>query len=66
MDALEWPQLDRFLLPIAGGANMRGDMKWPPEECKQQVAKENEDRLRLAAGPECRPRRIAKVNTFEF
>lgn len=45
---------------------MRGDMKWPPEECKQQAVKENEDRLRLAAGPACRPRRVNKVNTFEF
>lgn len=45
---------------------MRGDMKWPPEECKQQAVKENEERLRLAAGPECRPRRVAKVNTYDF
>ena len=51
---------------IPGGAHMRGDMKWPPEECKQQAAKENEERLRLAAGPACRPRRVNKVNTFNF
>lgn len=45
---------------------MRGDQKWPPPEYKQQAAAENEARLRLAAGPACRPRRVHKVNTFNF
>uniref|UniRef100_A0A1B0CQ75 Uncharacterized protein n=1 Tax=Lutzomyia longipalpis TaxID=7200 RepID=A0A1B0CQ75_LUTLO len=43
-----------------GGANMRGDQKWPPQEYKEQAAEENAARLRLAAGPACRPRRINK------
>lgn len=45
---------------------MRGDMKWPPEDYKHQAELENEERLKLAAGPACRPRRIQKVNTFDF
>ncbi|KAL5291319.1 hypothetical protein ACFFRR_010614 [Megaselia abdita] len=43
-----------------GGANMRGDMRWPPPEYKEQAAAANEERRRIAAGPICRPRRVAK------
>ncbi|XP_059615595.1 trithorax group protein osa isoform X2 [Phlebotomus argentipes] len=49
-----------------GGSNMRGDQKWPPVEYKQQAAAENEARLRLAAGPACRPRRCNKDYTAFF
>uniref|UniRef100_A0A1L8DCI6 Zasp-like motif domain-containing protein n=1 Tax=Nyssomyia neivai TaxID=330878 RepID=A0A1L8DCI6_9DIPT len=49
-----------------GGVNMRGDQKWPPQEYKEQAAEENAARLRLAAGPACRPRRIAKDYTAFF
>lgn len=45
---------------------MRGDQKWPPEEYKVAAAIENQERLKLAAGPACRPRRVNKVNTFNF
>lgn len=44
-----------------GGSYMRGDQKWPPEEYKKQSEIDNEERLRLAAGPACRPRLVHKV-----
>lgn len=44
-----------------GGSNMRGDLKWPPEEVKKQSEIENELRRKLALGPEFRPRRVNKV-----
>lgn len=40
---------------------MRGDMRWPPPEYKEQAAAANEERRKIAAGPVCRPRRVAKV-----
>ena len=42
---------------------MRGDLKWPPEEYKKQSEVDNEKRRQVAAGPVCRPRRVAKVSS---
>lgn len=41
-----------------GGANRRGDSKWPPENYKQQSEIDNEARRRLALGPAFRPKRV--------
>ncbi|XP_055912895.1 uncharacterized protein LOC129946661 isoform X2 [Eupeodes corollae] len=49
-----------------GGSNMRGDLKWPPPEYKEQAVVENEERRRIAQGPICRPRRINKDYTQFF
>jgi hypothetical protein len=46
---------------LAGGSNMRGDQKWPPEEVKKQSEIDNEHRKALAQGPVFRPKRVAKV-----
>lgn len=43
---------------------MRGDLKWPPPEYKEAAAKENEERRKLALGPVCRPRKVARVSNF--
>ncbi|XP_070501626.1 uncharacterized protein [Chironomus tepperi] len=43
-----------------GGANMRGDIKWPPTEYKMQAEIENEQRRKLALGPAFRPKRVNK------
>ncbi|CAG9800055.1 unnamed protein product [Chironomus riparius] len=43
-----------------GGANMRGDTKWPPTEYKMQAEVENEERRKLALGPVFRPKRVNK------
>lgn len=40
---------------------MRGDQKWPPQECKQQAVEENEARMKIAMGPAFRPKRVNKV-----
>ena len=45
---------------------MRGDNKWPPAGVKSQSEVDNEDRRKVALGPAFRPRRINKVNTFNF
>ncbi len=52
--------LHEFLLNI-GGANRRGDAKWPPESYKQQSEVDNEARRRLALGPAFRPKRVNRV-----
>jgi hypothetical protein len=44
-----------------GGANRRGDLRWPPVEYKQQSEMENEARRQLAMGPAFRPKRVNKV-----
>lgn len=49
---------------VTGGNNMRGDLKWPPEEVKKQSEIENEQRRQLALGPAFRPRRVNKVITL--
>lgn len=49
-------------LCVAGGTNMRGDQKWPPEDhVKRQSDIDNEQRRLLALGPATRPRRVNKV-----
>ncbi|KAL1139701.1 hypothetical protein AAG570_006679 [Ranatra chinensis] len=45
---------------MKGGARCRGDQKWPPETVKMQAAEENAQRIALAKGPACRPRRVRK------
>lgn len=45
---------------LRGGKNLRGDLKWPPENVKKQVEEENQQRLELAKGPAFRPRLIRK------
>lgn len=49
-----------------GGANMRGDTKWPPTEYKMQAEIENEERRKLALGPVFRPKRVNKVDYSRF
>lgn len=44
-----------------GGAHRRGDLKWPPNEYRQQSELENEARRALALGPAFRPKRVNKV-----
>ena len=46
---------------VTGGLHMRGDQKWPPQECKQQAVEENEARKQIAMGPAFRPKRVNKV-----
>lgn len=56
-----------FISLCLGGANMRGDMKWPPTEYKKQAEQENEERRKLALGPAFRPKRVNKVvRTFNY
>uniref|UniRef100_A0A8D8TIG2 Uncharacterized protein n=1 Tax=Cacopsylla melanoneura TaxID=428564 RepID=A0A8D8TIG2_9HEMI len=45
---------------MQGGKHLRGDMKWPPEQYKQQAEVENEARIALAKGPVFRPRKVQK------
>lgn len=40
---------------------MRGDLKWPPENYKQQAEVENEARRKVALGPAFRPKRVNRV-----
>lgn len=49
-----------------GGNKLRGDLKWPPPEYKEAAAVENAERRKLAAGPVCRPRRVARDYTEFF
>ncbi|XP_075164141.1 uncharacterized protein LOC142236755 isoform X2 [Haematobia irritans] len=49
-----------------GGNKLRGDMKWPPQEYKEAAARENEERRKLALGPVCRPRKVARDYTDFF
>lgn len=49
-----------------GGANKRGDLKWPPAPYKQQAEVDNEARRQLALGPAFRPRRVNKVDYSGF
>jgi hypothetical protein len=44
-----------------GGANKKGDTKWPPENCKQQSEIDNEARRMIALGPAFRPKRVNRV-----
>lgn len=44
----------------SGGANRRGDQRWPPSEYKQSEV-DNEERRRIALGPAFRPKRVNKV-----
>jgi hypothetical protein len=46
-----------------GGSNMRGDLKWPPQEYKEAAARENQERRQLALGPVCRPRKVNRVSS---
>jgi hypothetical protein len=48
-------------LKSTGGANRRGDLRWPPTEYKQQADEENVARRQLALGPAFRPKRVNKV-----
>lgn len=43
---------------------MRGDLKWPPPEYKEAAVRENEERRKLALGPVCRPRKVARVSNI--
>lgn len=61
---LDGAVLIEILFWLIGGANMRGDNKWPPEEVKKQSDVDNQQRRQLALGPAFRPRRINKVNPF--
>ncbi|XP_017772893.1 PREDICTED: protein app1-like isoform X2 [Nicrophorus vespilloides] len=45
---------------LKGGKNLRGDLKWPPEDVKDKMQAERQAAIELAKGPACRPRRIAK------
>lgn len=45
---------------ISGGKNLRGDLKWPPENVKRQSEEENRLRLELAKGPVFRPRLVRR------
>ena len=50
----------KYILDV-GGANKRGDTKWPPENCKQQSEIDNEARRMIALGPAFRPKRVNRV-----
>ncbi|XP_063931725.1 uncharacterized protein LOC135143734 isoform X2 [Zophobas morio] len=45
---------------LKGGKNLRGDLKWPPENVKSQIEEENKQRVELARGPAFRPRLVRK------
>nr|XP_022906603.1 proteoglycan 4 isoform X2 [Onthophagus taurus] len=45
---------------FGGGKNLRGDLKWPPEEVKEKMAAEKQHLLDLAKGPACRPKKQHK------
>jgi hypothetical protein len=44
-----------------GGANKRGDQRWPPNDVRQQSELDNEARRQIALGPAFRPKRVNKV-----
>lgn len=45
---------------LKGGKNLRGDLKWPPENVRDRMNAENQLRMELAQGPSVRPRKVAK------
>ena len=45
---------------LRGGKHLRGDLKWPPENVKQQMEDEQRHLMELAKGPACRPRKPHK------
>lgn len=49
-----------------GGKNLRGDLKWPPENVKHQMEEENRQRIELARGPAFRPRKVHRDYTNFF
>ncbi|XP_060523783.1 vacuolar protein-sorting-associated protein 36-like isoform X5 [Cylas formicarius] len=51
---------------VVGGRNLRGDLKWPPENVKFQIEEENRQRIELAKGPAFRPKRKDKDYTRFF
>ncbi|XP_076253144.1 uncharacterized protein LOC143191676 isoform X3 [Rhynchophorus ferrugineus] len=51
---------------VVGGKHLRGDLKWPPENVRQQMAEENRLRIELAKGPAVRPLRKDKDYTPFF
>ncbi|XP_060523780.1 uncharacterized protein LOC132700462 isoform X2 [Cylas formicarius] len=51
---------------LKGGRNLRGDLKWPPENVKFQIEEENRQRIELAKGPAFRPKRKDKDYTRFF
>lgn len=40
---------------------MRGDMKWPPEQTRQQMLEEEEEQKKIAQGPQFKPKQVRKV-----
>ncbi|XP_055378842.1 protein PFC0760c isoform X2 [Condylostylus longicornis] len=45
---------------LRGGSLMRGDLKWPPQDCRERMAAEAELQRQLELGPANRPIRMAK------
>lgn len=45
---------------MRGGSVMRGDLKWPPQDCRERMAAEEDLQRQLALGPENRPSKLQK------